>query len=66
MLIAFRALQGFTDAMMFGPSIAIVTSVYPTELRGRALGVTVASVYTGSARCCAGIFSSLSRGNVRA
>ena len=29
MLIALRALQGFTDAMMFGTSTAIVTSVYP-------------------------------------
>ncbi len=49
MLIGLRALQGFTDAMMFGTSTAIVTSVYPPEQRGRALGVTVASVYTGSA-----------------
>jgi EmrB/QacA subfamily drug resistance transporter len=47
MLIALRALQGFTDAMMFGTSLAIVTSVYPPEQRGRALGVTVASVYSG-------------------
>ena len=49
MLIALRALQGFTDAMMFGTSTAIVTSVYPPEQRGRALGVIVASVYSGSA-----------------
>lgn len=49
MLIALRALQGFTDAMMFGTSTAIVTSVYPAEQRGRALGVTVACVYAGSA-----------------
>jgi EmrB/QacA subfamily drug resistance transporter len=49
MLIALRALQGFTDAMMFGTSTAIVTSVYPAEQRGRALGVTVASVYSGGA-----------------
>ncbi len=49
MLIALRALQGFTDAMMFGTSTAIVTSVYPPEQRGHALGVTVASVYSGSA-----------------
>jgi EmrB/QacA subfamily drug resistance transporter len=49
MLIALRALQGFTDAMMFSTATAIVTSVYPPELRGRALGVTVAAVYSGSA-----------------
>ncbi len=48
-LIALRALQGFTDAMMFGTSIAIVTSVYPPEQRGMALGITVASVYAGGA-----------------
>ncbi len=49
MLVALRALQGFTDAMMFGTSLAIVTSVYPPEQRGRALGITVASVYAGGA-----------------
>jgi EmrB/QacA subfamily drug resistance transporter len=49
MLIALRALQGFTDAMMFGTSIAIVTSVYPPQDRGKALGVTTASVYAGGA-----------------
>jgi EmrB/QacA subfamily drug resistance transporter len=48
-LIALRALQGATDAMMFGTSTAIVTSVYPPDQRGRALGVIVASVYSGSA-----------------
>jgi EmrB/QacA subfamily drug resistance transporter len=49
MLIALRALQGCTDALMFGTSTAIVTSVYPPQQRGRALGVIVASVYSGSA-----------------
>ncbi len=49
MLIALRALQGMTDAMMFGTSLAIVTSVYPPAERGRALGVTVACVYSGGA-----------------
>jgi EmrB/QacA subfamily drug resistance transporter len=49
MLLCLRALQGFTDAMMFGTSTAIVTSVYPPEQRGRALGVTVTGVYAGSA-----------------
>lgn len=49
LLVGLRALQGFTDAMMFGTSIAIVASIYPPEQRGRALGVTVASVYAGGA-----------------
>jgi EmrB/QacA subfamily drug resistance transporter len=48
-LIVFRGLQGLTDAMIFGTSLAIVTSVYPPRERGRALGVTVAAVYTGGA-----------------
>ncbi len=48
MLIAFRALQGFSDAMMFGTSMAIVVSVIPPSERGRALGITVAGVYSGS------------------
>jgi MFS family permease len=34
---------------MFGTSTAIVTTVYPAERRGRALGIVVASVYSGSA-----------------
>jgi EmrB/QacA subfamily drug resistance transporter len=49
MLLALRAAQGLTDAMMFGTSLAIVTSVYPPEQRGWALGITVASVYSGGA-----------------
>jgi EmrB/QacA subfamily drug resistance transporter len=47
MLIGLRALQGFTGAMMFGTSTAIVTSVYPPGERGRALGLTVTGVYLG-------------------
>ena len=49
MLIVLRALQGTTDALMFATATAIVTSVYPPSERGRALGVTVASVYAGLA-----------------
>jgi MFS family permease len=33
--------------MIFGPSIAILTSVFPAGERGRALGINVASVYLG-------------------
>lgn len=47
MLIAARVLQGVSGAMMFGISIAILTSVYPPEERGAALGINTASVYIG-------------------
>lgn len=33
--------------MIFGTSIAILTSVFPLEERGRVLGITVAAVYLG-------------------
>jgi len=46
-LIYFRLLQGIGGAMIFGPSIAILTSVFPAGERGSALGINVASVYIG-------------------
>jgi len=46
-LIALRFVQGIGGAMIFGTSIAILSSVYPPEDRGRVLGITVASTYTG-------------------
>src|SRR5208337_4695777 len=46
-LISFRLLQGIGGAMIFGPSIAILTSVFPASERGSALGINVASVYIG-------------------
>ena len=49
MLIAARALQGFTDAMMFGTASAILTSVYPAKERGRAFGNAMVAVYSGGA-----------------
>jgi len=49
MLITLRALQGAADALMFATATALVTSVYPAQERGRALGVNVASVYAGLA-----------------
>jgi len=48
-LIAFRVLQGVGSAMMFGTSVAILSSVYPPHERGKALGLTVATVYIGLA-----------------
>jgi MFS family permease len=46
-LIAFRAIQGIGSAMVFGTGVAIITSVYPPEQRGKAIGITVTSVYVG-------------------
>lgn len=46
-LIALRVFQGIGSALIFGNSVAILTSVYPAGERGRVLGINVASVYTG-------------------
>ena len=46
-LIAFRVLQAVGGAMIFGTSMAILTSVYPPEQRGRVLGINVACTYVG-------------------
>jgi EmrB/QacA subfamily drug resistance transporter len=47
MLIAGRVIQGIGSALAMVTSMAILTSVFPREERGSALGLTVASVYTG-------------------
>ena len=47
MLIACRVIQGIGSAMTFGTSMAILTSVFPLEERGWAIGITTASVYSG-------------------
>ena len=49
MLIVFRTLQGAAGAMFFEISMAIVTSVYPPQERGHALGINIAAVYCGLA-----------------
>ncbi len=46
-LILYRALQGISIGMIVGTSVAILTSVFPAEERGRALGINVAAVYLG-------------------
>lgn len=46
-LIGLRLLQGVGSAMTFGTGMAILTSVYPPQERGRVLGFNVATVYTG-------------------
>jgi EmrB/QacA subfamily drug resistance transporter len=45
--IVSRVLQGVGSAMIFGTGMAILTSVYPLEERGRVLGINVAAVYVG-------------------
>jgi EmrB/QacA subfamily drug resistance transporter len=48
-LIALRAAQGAAAAMIFATGVALITSVFPAGERGRALGISVASVYLGLA-----------------
>ncbi len=47
LLISFRVLQGVGSAMIFGTSVAILTSVFPPGERGKALGINIAAVYSG-------------------
>ena len=46
-LIILRIFQGFSSAMIFGTSLAIITSVFPPGERGRALGINITAVYFG-------------------
>lgn len=46
-LILFRVLQGLGAGLFTGPAMAILTSVFPPERRGRALGLHAAAVYIG-------------------
>lgn len=47
MLIVFRVIQGIGSAMIFGTTMALVTSVFPPEERGKAIGINVTAVYLG-------------------
>jgi len=46
-LLYFRVLQGIGSAMIFGTCVAILTSVFPLEERGKVLGINVAATYLG-------------------
>jgi EmrB/QacA subfamily drug resistance transporter len=46
-LIVFRIIQGIGSAMIFATGIAILTSVFPHQERGKVLGINVAAVYVG-------------------
>ncbi|MFO7773626.1 MAG: MFS transporter [Dehalococcoidia bacterium] len=47
MLISFRVLQGIGVAMFAGTGIALLTSVFPVDERGKVLGINSAAVYVG-------------------
>lgn len=46
-LIILRSVQGFSSAMIFGTSLAIITSVFQPGERGKAIGINVTAVYLG-------------------
>ncbi|MBC7106615.1 MAG: MFS transporter, partial [Firmicutes bacterium] len=46
-LLACRVLHGLGGAMIFGTGVAILTSVFPPQERGRVLGLNTAAVYAG-------------------
>ena len=46
-LIVLRIFQGVAGAMIFGTSLAIITSVFPVGERGRAMGINITAVYLG-------------------
>jgi EmrB/QacA subfamily drug resistance transporter len=46
-MIAVRAIQGAGSAMIFGTTVAILTSVVPKQERGRSLGLYITAVYLG-------------------
>ncbi len=47
LLIIFRLIQGACAAMITSTSFAILTSVFPNNRRGRAIGVVVSCIYLG-------------------
>ncbi len=48
-LIVFRALQGLAAGMMFAVPYAIITSCFPPEERGKAMGLNALSISVGLA-----------------
>ena len=45
LLIAGRFVQGIAAAMLFGVNMAIITSVFPANERGKALGINTSVIY---------------------
>jgi MFS family permease len=46
-LIILRIIEGFSSAMIFGTSLAIISSVYKPGERGKAMGINITSTYLG-------------------
>jgi EmrB/QacA subfamily drug resistance transporter len=46
-LFLLRFFQGIGSASIFATSLAIIALVYPAEKRGKAMGLTIAAVYSG-------------------
>jgi EmrB/QacA subfamily drug resistance transporter len=46
-LIILRVFQGLSSSMIFGTSLAIITSVFEPGERGRAMGINITSTYLG-------------------
>jgi EmrB/QacA subfamily drug resistance transporter len=46
-LIILRIFQGLSSAMIFGTSLAIITSVYLPGERGKAMGINITATYLG-------------------
>ena len=49
MLLLGRFLQGVSAAMLYATQIAIISSVFPPDQRGKAIGLVVSAVYIGLA-----------------
>lgn len=47
LLLIFRVFQGIGGAMIMSTGIAMLTSVFPAEERGKALGINTSAVYLG-------------------
>jgi MFS family permease len=46
-LLFFRIMQGLGGGMIFGTGLAIITSVFPPQQRGKVIGLVVTAVYIG-------------------
>jgi EmrB/QacA subfamily drug resistance transporter len=47
MMVILRVVQGLGSGMIFGTTVAIISSVFPPGERGKALGIYITSVYFG-------------------
>jgi EmrB/QacA subfamily drug resistance transporter len=47
MLIILRVIQGIGAALIYGTGMALLTSVFPPQERGKALGIVVSATYIG-------------------